>query len=284
MGLFLAWSAFRSKRWLVWTALLYAVGVSVFYLITRLKLPLVPLLLIFAVVGWPKLRDFPGFSMSRKISAIILAIVLAVVSFWPYTDRIASAYVNVGMILEQEGDNDAAIDNYRIALDRDPDYAMIYQRLALLLVRQDRLEEARSVTQLLAARVPHPPAGVVPKNGSIRLVLAQLFSLFEDVQESRLYFEEAYAAGVRDPSLFRSRIVFGLKFAKLGKDAEALKHFEWVWERSPRPDCARWMVTALFNLQRKEEAARILKQARVKFPEDTVLEQLERKMGIVSPP
>ncbi len=139
-----------------------------------------------------------------------------------------------------EGDLDAARELLLKALDLDPHYGDAMVNLALLLRKEGKAEEARAeIARALAD----------PRSRRSALLQAGI----EELEANRpgraiSYFDEARAAGVRDPMLWNAT---GEGYRRLGKVPEALR----AWEESLRIDPTQTEVRRAIDMVRSLDAS-----------------------------
>ena len=145
-GLMLAWPD-RSRLAVLYVMLAaYAASVVMFYVFARYRLPLVPMLLLFAssaVATLPRWLRSAGTRNRTLVAAAMIA--AAVFSNWPMLSKPlmkAITETNLAVALQASGMNDAAADHYRRAIALQPDYAPAYNNLGVLLRASGKVDEA----------------------------------------------------------------------------------------------------------------------------------------------
>jgi Flp pilus assembly protein TadD len=135
------------RLWPFWLLpLVYSAGVLLFFVFARYRLPVVPFLALFAGAGLVRARRWLR-SAPRKEAATGTGVVLAagLLCFWPAVpvDQLRSGTrASIGAALERRSDLDGAVEQYRRALELEPDNATAHFYLATALQRQDQLEPA----------------------------------------------------------------------------------------------------------------------------------------------
>jgi Tfp pilus assembly protein PilF len=147
MGLCVTWP--RRRELAVFYALpaLYLLGVVAFFVFGRYRHPATPFLVLLAGAGLAGLPQFVRAHTRRRVSAVLgLTAGLLVLSHVPLGMSVdmlrAHTYTNVGAVLEEEGDLEAAGAQYARALDIAPGSARANQFLGSLLHRLGRSEAA----------------------------------------------------------------------------------------------------------------------------------------------
>ncbi len=270
----LAWPRLRHRRWLLGCGLVYAVGVSVFYLISRLKIPLAPFLVLPAAAALLMLvlvRREP-VPRGRALSAAVAAVVAALVGLWPYPQRGGLGEYNLGIVLAGEGDLRGAEAAYRESISRNADFAPSRVNLARLLADRGALPEAVGAARgAVAANPAHAPA---------RAMLGELLLKAGRTKEAEVELSKAVELGNRWPEV---RLNLGLALARGGKEAIAVEHFWAAYDAGGGPRAAELLATALLNLGRAGDAAAFLDEAVQRFPEHEGLAGLQslarRRLG-----
>ena len=163
MGLLVATSVLpktkvRGSVWLIpaGSAVLYAVSVVLFFISARYRLPIVPVLILFAaaavVWGWRErlAGDRQNATKRLRLLAGATFIIVVVLVNWPIkapTDSIsfrAELYNNVGAALAERGETEAGEGYVRRALRIDDRYAGGYSRLGLILAQRGAVAEAEA--------------------------------------------------------------------------------------------------------------------------------------------
>lgn len=144
LGIWLTWNDRRKLAVFYALILIMTFAVAAFFVLARYRYPLVPLLIPFAVAGLVELwkhRKKPG----RVTSAVLLALVAAIVINWPIQDEArldALAEMNTGVALAQSGEIEAAGEFFARAVLGHPSSAEANYNLALALAIQGRFAEA----------------------------------------------------------------------------------------------------------------------------------------------
>lgn len=269
-GGFLAWPLMRHRRWVFGATLLYCVGVSLFYLITRLKIPLVPLFLIPAVAGVLELPKIMELHPRRLLIALAVAVLGGLMAFHPYEDRVGPGYANLGNIYKGEKNWDAAVVAYELAIEKDPQYAPAYMNVARIHLMLGRKEQARLRVSDLVALLPAVKPGQTPKNAPVRALVGSMLFELKESHNAVEYLEQALEGG------FREHWVLGTLWAA-HKDLEQPEVFVAVaakeYSREAQPQVAFLWAEALDFMGDYRGAAKVLKGAIEKFPYERPLQQ-----------
>ena len=145
-GVLAEWSDCK-RLWVYYAmAATYAASVLMFYVSARYRLPLVPLLMLFAAAGLFSLPDFFRERNHAKravtATAVVAMAVFANWPLWPSGSMRAVTENNLGNVLKTDGRFQEAELHYKRAIEIRPDYAPAYINLGTLLVARGRPEEA----------------------------------------------------------------------------------------------------------------------------------------------
>jgi len=144
-----AWRQTGLRVWILALAVLVA-GQSLFFVVSRYRLVLVPILCLLAVQGARNLVTWRGRRL--LLGLVMVAGVVAAVQPWGLSRLRASweafGHCNLAVRWEKLGTADAVATgekHYRAALAIDPDLVVAYRGLARLLIDQGRGREAEAI-------------------------------------------------------------------------------------------------------------------------------------------
>ena len=129
--------------------------------------------------------------------------------------NLAATHHRLGALHNTQSDKDQAESFYNQCLDRHPDHQACYRALAVLLVEQQRSEEA---FRLMEGWVDRSPTRPEPK-----IELARLFEEFGDKQAAKAHLVEAVAL---DPSNARGLAALGRIREELGEYQQAIADYQ----------------------------------------------------------
>ncbi|MGE3957306.1 MAG: tetratricopeptide repeat protein [Vicinamibacterales bacterium] len=146
-GFVLCWPARRRLAILYVMLAAYTASVVMFYVFARYRLPLVPMLLIFAAGGLASAPEWFRSQASLRTRAAAGAAVLAAAIFtnWPMLSRplmMAITETNLAVALQADGRVEDAAAHYARAIDLQPDYAPAYNNLGVLQRSLGRVDDA----------------------------------------------------------------------------------------------------------------------------------------------
>ncbi len=145
-GLVLCWRDRRRLAVLYVMLGAYVASVLMFYVFARYRLPLVPLLLLFAAAG---LAALPAWmrSATPALRGTLAAAVVAAAVFcnWPVLSKplmMAITETNLAVALQDAGRTDEAAAHYERAIELQPDYAPAYNNLGVMQRAMGRVDQA----------------------------------------------------------------------------------------------------------------------------------------------
>ncbi|MFH1688639.1 MAG: tetratricopeptide repeat protein [Candidatus Eisenbacteria bacterium] len=177
----------------------YMGGVLLFFVNARFRLPIVPMLILFASAGTLKLIELAGRRKVRKL-AIALGVLAGVGIFVNHDfydthvgDR-AQTHMTLGRASAEHGEHEHAVTEYRRAIEISPGYAKAYNSMGLALEQLGRDDEALSA-YMTAAETDSSLASVRNNIGSFLLKRgesAEAKEWFEDAIALDEYTEQAH--------------------------------------------------------------------------------------------
>jgi 4-amino-4-deoxy-L-arabinose transferase-like glycosyltransferase len=153
----------RREQWVLHALVLSQwAAVSAFFLFARYRLPIVPVLALFAAAGlcaaWDR-RAEQGRALLGPLLAAVGAIALANLPLHPRERHEAMALYNWGVVLQQQGHPAEAAQRFRGAVEVDPDLAEAHYNLGTHLWRAHRPDEAqRALLEAVRARPAYSEA------------------------------------------------------------------------------------------------------------------------------
>jgi len=145
-GVYLTWTR-RRKLWILYlAALAFGCSVALFYVLARYRLPLVPILMLFAAAAIERApRLWRRGDTRRLATAAGIAGILAVFAHLPLhreQTNAAMSYYNWGRLLHVGGRHDEAMEKYRTAIELRPNLATAHFNLGNILLTRGRTREA----------------------------------------------------------------------------------------------------------------------------------------------
>lgn len=124
----------------------YAASVVMFYVFARYRLPLVPLLLLFAAAGITAVPGWLRTAAPRPKGLLAAGVVAAIgVAYLPLLSKPlmrAITETNLAIALHAEGKIDEATRHYQRAIEIQPDYAPAYNNLGVMQRAAGKVDDA----------------------------------------------------------------------------------------------------------------------------------------------
>jgi len=288
-GLILTWPD-RSRLAVLYIMLAaYAASVVMFYVFARYRLPLVPMLLLFASAAVATLPEWLRSAGSRE-RAVVGGTVLAAAVFsnWPMLSKpvmMAITETNLAVALQASGMNDAAAEHYRRAIELQPDYAPAFNNLGVLQRASGNVDDAiRTYERALALKGDYPDAHYnlanallqkgqpreaaehfrialrsIPDSAGAANNLGIALSAEDKPQDAVAAFRAAVAA---DPNAAVAHRNLADALASAGQVPEAIAEFERAIALDPKDVAAQYNLgVVLLQAGRTEDAVRALRAA-----------------------
>jgi len=214
-GIVLTWPR-RRAIWLLHALLItLAAGIALFYIMARYRVPMVPILLLFASAALTEGAAVVRSGEShRLVAAVFVAALAAVPINWPMIDRSSHAalgHLTAGSAFFESGNYDAAIDEYKKSLAINPNHSTTHFDMAGAYWRMGRLPDAiASYRRAMALR---------PDDLEIVLKLGTVLSANGELVEAEGYLRAALPNAQRRPEVFNN---LGVLLVKLKKWDEAI--------------------------------------------------------------
>ncbi len=146
LGIYVSRRRWRELLPLYLFAGVYMVSLVPFFITSRYRLPVVPVMLVFAAVGvWWVVRRIVARDRHGWIGAAVVLTVSFVIVNLPLIDfTLGPSYAILGSVYRDMGEHEEAVEQYRLAIKDSPGYDMAYSNLASELGRLGRYKEAES--------------------------------------------------------------------------------------------------------------------------------------------
>jgi tetratricopeptide (TPR) repeat protein len=239
----------------------YAASLVVFYVSARYRLPLVPLLMLFAAAGVGSVAAFLRTAGRLKIAAAAAVIVVVVI----VTNRPllsadlmrATTETNLGVALQTDERLQEAEARYRRALAIQPDYAPAYVNLGMVLVALNRPGEA------IDAYRHAIDLGATDVDLDYRLANALLQA--GKASEAIEYFQRAIAAGRQSAEAYG---YLGVALVRTGRQDEAIAAYREALKINPGNGPLHFTLGLLLvERERPAEAIDVLRAGVALMPE-----------------
>jgi len=255
LGICLTWNR-RKRVWLLYAMILgYAGSVALFYVFSRYRFPLAPMLILFAAAGLASLRDALREERWRALwTGAAMAVAAAVVcghAMMPEARIRAGTHINLGNAFILEGKVQDAIGQYEQALQLNPNDPNVPVNLATALLHAGRLREAIGHYEQ-ALRID-PDDAFAHYNMGVALVKLG--------QPGQAIGHFAQALRIK-PDYAEAHVILGSVLFDQGKVGEAIRHWEEALRIKPTFAEAHYnLANALLREGRPEEAIEHYEQA-----------------------
>jgi len=146
IGVYATWNH-REKLWLLYLSMMaYAAGLTLFFVFSRYRYPIIAIIILFASAGILNLRRV-FLKKSIKEAGFAGGIILCAAIFFNWQiipERISSAttYYNLAKAYEGGERQDKAVQYYRTAIDLVPNFSLAHNNLGVILADSGRQTEA----------------------------------------------------------------------------------------------------------------------------------------------
>jgi tetratricopeptide (TPR) repeat protein len=234
--------------WLLTTAL----GVAIFLVFARYRLPLVPVLLLFASAGLIELVQVVRLRQYRRLAATGLvgfALALPANASWGWLDQIraeqsGTAYANVGLAFREDGDQTQAVQYLRNALKFDPRNTAASINLGNALLSLGQTQEAVAAFRTGLAVDPDSP----DLNYNLGYALDRSAKSADAISPLR-------RAAALSPNYLPAQSLLGQILVTEGLFDEAVAHYQSAILANPKSADLRFAASQLFEMGRAYELA-----------------------------
>jgi tetratricopeptide (TPR) repeat protein len=216
----------------------YVVSLIPFFVCGRFRLPLAPMLILFAAAG---LAQFPRWlhESTPRQKALCASVALAALIFAHVPTGVSASgvrsvtYYNMGNALNGLGEQSEAIKYYRRSLELEPSFIPANNNLAVALVARGETEEAEKVFRRIieldpAAKFAHLSLGII----------------LRDRGEPKAGLVSFRHAVLIDPDFVGAHFALARTLSALGKWPEAERHYRRILEIDPSRDGVRRLLKA----------------------------------------
>ncbi len=170
-----------------------------------------------------------------------------------YSDTLANAWNNLGLLATQEGDTAAAIPDFQRAIQKNPEHVVAQVNLGNAYRQQKQWEQARKTLQQAVAVQPEDPDA----NYSLGMVYAQT----DDTMQAFHYLQQALKFHPGYPEALNN---LGILYLRSGNRDEAVASFEECIHLTPAFDQAYLNLARVYALEHDPGKARGVLQALLK--------------------
>jgi Flp pilus assembly protein TadD len=246
----------RRRIWILY-ALFAAMAASVviFFVLGRLRFPLVPIAVLFAASGLSALPSLRGAGARRWLACAACLAGGAVLANWPLGGGVASpralTYNDLGVALHQRGREDEALAMFERSIARDPRFYRAYLNKGELLRDRGRTDAALVVIREALAIQPDS-AVAYQYLGAALMDAGRLPDAIAAVRHSLAL----------DPGQVGAESLLGLLLLRESRPEQAIPHLEaYVKRRRDDPRGYNNLGAALMRAGRVEEARAAFREA-----------------------
>ena len=168
-------------------------------------------------------------------------------------DRTVVAAVNKGLNLLGQGQYQQAVDAFRQALEKAPDYYYIWSNLGNAYVKMEQFDQAIEAFEKAIA--------LDPKNGSLYTSLGNAYAGKRDTKKASQAFEKAASLAGSPADIAVSYYNMGITFVNLGQNQQAVDAFQKAIDTDPQNGEAHYQLgIVLLGMNRIREAVDHLKK------------------------
>jgi tetratricopeptide (TPR) repeat protein/4-amino-4-deoxy-L-arabinose transferase-like glycosyltransferase len=256
VGIGLAWRAGLHRRpgpaLLLLFALSYALSVVLFFAAARYRLPVVPVLLLFAVYGVAQGHGLLRQGAFRPLAGAGGALLVLLVGCNLRQGRLelaweADTYHRLGFAYQQKGLQANAIGAYQKALELDPGIEEARFNLASLYARQGRYDRAIAQYGEFVRRFP--------QYLEARYALGNALLFAGRYQEAIAQYEVLLDAQTElDRAAVQSRLAYA--YVQSGRPEEAVRTYRELLAERPDSVLARYQLAQFYQAQERLAEAR----------------------------
>jgi len=248
VGIFLTVKQWR-QLWLLYAMIVsLAASIAAFYVFGRYRLPLVPLLALFAgagvvrAVALYKTRNFQPLTI-----AAVLLLSVGIVANWPLiaiSGPGPGGYNNLANAYSKEGKIDQAIETAKMAVQLRPDYGIAHFNLGNLYASQGRFDLAQNHLEETLRLYPN----YAEAHSNFGQLLAQRGDLEGGIREFRKAID-------LNPSLSGPYLNLGVALAQQGRVNDAVHALRQAVTLAPQSVQARFSLGMAYAAQEAYDRA-----------------------------
>jgi tetratricopeptide (TPR) repeat protein len=255
VGLWLTRNRWRDLWWLYAVTFALALGIALFYVFGRYRLPLVPVLALFGGAG---IVTFAIFYQQRAwrelmIAAGLMATTTVVVN-WPIygiSGPGPGGYNNLANAYYKQGKINEATQMALKAIQLQPDYGVAHYNLGNMYAAQGRFDLAQGHFE--------EALRLYPNYAEVRGNLGRLMVEKGDLEGGIQHFRKAIEL---NPALSGAQMNLGVALARQGRMDEAIRPLQAAARLAPNSSEAHFLLGSVYAAQaRYDEAAKSFKEA-----------------------
>jgi tetratricopeptide (TPR) repeat protein len=232
----------------------YLLSLMPFFVTSRYRLPVVPVMIVFSAAGlswlWKRLREREKGGWAAPAAVLVLTLIVVNLPIIDFS--LGPQYAVIGAIYRDAGDYENAVRYYRLAVEESPEFDLAYNSLGSSLSRLGRDSEAeRALLKALE---------INPRLASAKSNLGLVYLQRGRIDEAR---RRLIAATEDDPTL-KSAWVNLARLGIMTQDAGlATRALERTIALDPGDAYAHWNLAILYGAdpERLEDCIRHARQA-----------------------
>jgi tetratricopeptide (TPR) repeat protein len=243
IGLIFNWRKVRAPVWLF--LILYPASIILVFVASRYRIPIIPLMTVFAAAGCTTIwRFFQSRNWAKLTAALLIILTIAISSSLagPFcTEQLnyePELYYGLGDSLSKQGRTAEAIDVYSMAVTLRNDYVDAHHNLALLLVNTGRFEDAIEHYRIALK--------LDPNDADLCENLGMALSKQGKVNDAIDYYRKAIEIAPDKATVYDN---LGTAFFKLNRLPEALQCYSKAIELNPNEPVSQNNIGNILALQ-----------------------------------
>lgn len=224
IGLWLIKGRLRAFFPILVFVLAWMVTTVIFFLFSRYRLPAVPALILLAAI--PFVKAYEAWKKRRFLKAGILSFILVLALVTPhlvgFKPRLDLVHYNLGVVYENQGQNEKAIEHYQQALAFNPNDFLSCVNLGNHAVQRQDWSEALDWYKKAAE--------IEPKSDGVHCNLAGAYVALGRLEEAEVHFNQALELNPKNRLALHNKAIL---LVKKGKLEEALQLNQEVLELAP---------------------------------------------------
>ena len=232
----------------------YMISLLPFFITSRYRLPVVPVMIIFCASGilwlWERVRARQWAGTFIPVTLLVVALVVVNLPLVDFS--FGPQYAVIGAVYRDAGDYGKAVEYYRLATEASPDFDLAYNSLGSSLSRMGRNAEAERA--LLKALQINP--GLASAQSNLGLLYLQIGRMDEARRRLTIATRDEPTLKPAWENLAR----LGIMTQDVALAASALEH---VLGLDPGDAYAHWNLAILYggDPARREDSIRHARQA-----------------------
>lgn len=218
----------------------YIISILLFFVTSRYRMPLLPILVCFSAVGGQFiLNQLFSSTTKNKFKTIMIFLGLLVACNWnkaPQIDKDAQLYFDLGEVALRDKHYELSEKHSRNALRLDPYYNYARHNLAVSLFHQNRMEDALEVAMQSATENP--------KRADTKLLIARIYQFQKRNDLAKKYFEQSLDKNSKSGM---GQYYYGRFLYKVGDFSNAIVHLTKASQFLPKDPWIYYDVGRAFH-------------------------------------